>query len=194
MITSAHQRQHYVPQCYLRNFCCTGAKGQLYVYSIDRPPFRTATENLAVERAFYVFEKKGGGIHNEFEGIFSALEMEACETLRKVLGRKGTLELSVEERVALDNLVTTQLVRTRAYKNKEAGLYVEMIKKEAVEASADKDQFKKRVKHHGIKFESDGEFEAFRRFIASEEWDAAAAGGDAYFFKAAMQMYLWAVP
>ena len=109
--------QHYVPQCYLRNFSTKARKGYL-VGCFDkssRKSFRANIKNVASQTKFYDFTDSHGN-EVSFEEAFSDLETAAAQALKVVIDNpKMTTLLPYKEIFA--EFFAVQDCRTPAFRD-----------------------------------------------------------------------------
>jgi hypothetical protein len=77
---------HYVPQFYLRQWC--DDEGKLVVYPLDgRPPFRTATRNVAAECNLYTPIPGAPAVRDDHEQWFSGWEGHFAKVWPQIFDR-----------------------------------------------------------------------------------------------------------
>jgi len=105
------KRHHYVPQAYLRAFC--NSQGRIEVYPKDYPtkPYHAAPDKTGVERYYYSQPTPDGDVdHNRLEDMFSDLESK-WQPLVAAMHRREDINDRLE---ALFEFVIAQRVRVPA--------------------------------------------------------------------------------
>jgi len=106
------EKQHYVPEMLLKNFC--NAQRQLYVYDKWEKrvfPGPTNISKLAAERNFNVVERNG--VKLDAEPIFTFLEHDAESVIAKILKEQKLSVLTPKDEIILAFFVAAQYFRTR---------------------------------------------------------------------------------
>jgi hypothetical protein len=79
---SSPKRHHYLPQCYLDNFCRDGG---LFLYDRKLDEFRSQTPiNTAVSRYYYAYEDAAGEKNVEVEKALAEIEGIAIKLIQKL--------------------------------------------------------------------------------------------------------------
>ena len=104
-----NQRQHYVPQFYLKHFCNEDGKLWVYPKSKAGEPFSASPSNVAHERFYYSPEIEGVRLL-DIERKFAECEGKAQAVHQKLL--QGKLPLSDEDRTAYADFLSLSHVRT----------------------------------------------------------------------------------
>ncbi|EMO41223.1 DUF4238 domain-containing protein [Leptospira noguchii] len=125
------QRQHYVPQSYLKNFYKPNSE-QVAVFDLTTSKkFSTDTINIAQERFFYDLPpklEKEFGVVQFMEKFFHPSESNGKEIRDKIIIEAASnprINLTEKERFLLSNYIVLQYFRTKEFRN----YYVEITEK-----------------------------------------------------------------
>ena len=124
------KKQHYVPQCYLKEFIDpnTPQNQEPYVWIFDKKgknKKRKAPHNILVSTDLYTLELKSGGKDYSIEKTLSALEGEYARVFREKISKQ--IPLTNEEYVVLCAFVSTMMQRTLRSKANAERFIDEMI-------------------------------------------------------------------
>lgn len=110
-----HERQHYVPQFYLKNFCDVNNNRKIYCYDkVTDKSFVTTVENVAVGKLFYTASKKLK-IGRE-EGLTKVEQEYFVKPYYKLLEIKNFKKLSHDMKKDFFIFLSVQLVRTEEFR------------------------------------------------------------------------------
>src|SRR5918995_1890339 len=110
-----HERQHYVPQFYLKNFCNASNNRQIYCYDkVTNKSFVTTIENVAVGKLFYTASKKHK-IGRE-EGLTRIEQEFFVKPYYKLLEMKNFKKLSHGMKEDFFVFLSVQLLRTEEFR------------------------------------------------------------------------------
>jgi len=169
-------RHHYVPQFYLRNFCCADKANAIFVYERNKKPFPSNISNVAAPNDFYsARDEKTGEKDETIELFFSQLESAAKPIFEKIIKKQST-KLSKQERLTLSHFFGFLFVRNKTFRQKTKNLYSEIMKQTMAFAAHDKDRFRKMLEKSGAKFKTEKEFEETRLFALHGEYDIGFKG------------------
>jgi hypothetical protein len=102
-------RQHYVPQFYLREFSITDTEYQVFCFDKKTGrKFVVSTRKIAAEKGFY-----SGSV----EGALGDLEGKMSSSYRALLELQDVGRLSLQDKVGVAVLIATQHMRTRDFRN-----------------------------------------------------------------------------
>lgn len=123
-------KQHYVPQCYLREFVDpkTPKNQEPYVWFFnrgDRKGRKKAPSNLFTETDLYTLNLKAGGKDYFIEETLSRLEGKYAEIFRTKI--KNHIPISVEEHVYLCAFTSVMLQRTLRHRDSLNRFFDELI-------------------------------------------------------------------
>lgn len=130
-------KQHYVPQCYLREFVDpnTPSEQEPYVWIFDkgkRKGRKKAPSNLFTETDLYTLKLKSGEKNYAIEETLSKLEGKYAEIFRSKI--KNHLPLNEEEHIYLCAFVSVMLQRTLRHRDNMEHFFGELIRHaEAIE-------------------------------------------------------------
>lgn len=128
---SEPKRQHYVPQCYLREWIDPNVpKGhEPFVWIFDRKgknKKRKAPKNILRSNDLYTLQIKGRQKNYSIEKTLSSLEGEYAKIFREKI--RNRLPLSEKEHVLLCSFVSVMLQRTLRQKDNLERFYDELVK------------------------------------------------------------------
>ena len=106
------RRHHYVPLCYLKAFSVERKKDKRQVQVFDkkeRKTYRTATENVALERDFNTVEAEGLE-PDVFEKAAAKFEDELAPALERIIAAQS-LQQDADDYAILLNFVTLLALR-----------------------------------------------------------------------------------
>lgn len=130
MAKNKPKKQHYVPQCYLREFVDpnTPSEQEPYIWIFDkgkRKGRKRAPSNLFTETDLYTIHLKTGEKNYAIEETLSKLEGKYAEIFRSKI--KNHLPLSEEEHIYLCAFVSVMLQRTLRHRDNLGRFYDELI-------------------------------------------------------------------
>lgn len=99
---------HYVPQCYLKNFCPTGSNQVFVVDAIVRKTFSASVANVAAERDFNRVEIEGVA-PDAVEAAYGLFEGELGPALQRVISSRSFKDEN--DRILVLNLIGLTAVR-----------------------------------------------------------------------------------
>ena len=117
------ERQHFVPQFYLRNF--TNPKGGFFCFDkVEQRRFPANVRNVAHEHFFYGIdpslfppEAVPPNSYQVIEQTLSQLEGHFSAAIRELLLKGEGEGISLEQRPILSHFIVLQLLRTREFRN-----------------------------------------------------------------------------
>lgn len=189
-------RHHYVPQCYLKNFCINGKPGYLYAYQRNASPILTTTKSIGAKKGFYLFENKITGERSEeIEQVFGHLEGLVSPILEKLIG-SVKMVLSNEERSIVSEFIANLHIRNLSYRAKQENLAIEMAKHMMKLVAQNRDVFQRRMEKAGYTFESPREVEELRQTVLEfdEHYGVEVKGGHEYFLRSAIDLWIDLAP
>ena len=138
-------RHHYVPQCYLRQFCVPNKEGYLYAYQRQEEPFETKTKSVAAKNDLYAFTDKTTGKKNyELEETFSYLEGIVAPILER-LSQETAPVLSNKNHNALAEFIGYLHVRNLAHRAMQENVHATVLKTDFKLMARDKEAFKRTI-------------------------------------------------
>jgi hypothetical protein len=125
------KRQHYVPQCYLREFVDhhtpPGQEPYIWIFNRgERKGRKKAPSNIFIENDLYTIKLKTGEKNYAIEETLSNLESRYAGIFRSKI--KNHLPLNEEDHIILCAFVSVMLQRTLRHKDNLEQFYDELIK------------------------------------------------------------------
>lgn len=178
---------HWVPQCYLRNFEISNGSEKVYVYERGKNPFPSGIHNVAAENDRYTFVHKETGEKNrDIEKMFSQLEGDTAPILQKIARERTLDNLNGSEYGTLIQFIAFLATRGPTFENMLRNHYKEAYKLTMEVRAENPDALRKDFSKAGIVFKSDEEFEEARRSLLNlDKLNFQITGGKGYFFKKA---------
>jgi Protein of unknown function (DUF4238) len=114
------RRHHYVPKCYLNSFSIENdRKKNLLVFdAIDRKHFKTAPDNVALERDFNTIDLEGHP-PDAFEKAMASVESDIGPALTRIVGAKSLA--NENDRTLLLNLIGLLHIRNPRFREQQNG-------------------------------------------------------------------------
>jgi Protein of unknown function (DUF4238) len=146
---SNQKQQHYVPECYLKNF--SAADEEIFAFAkMNQKSFPTTPRSIAKESYFYDFPFTSLEDKKFMENLLSKLEAKQDKLIRHLQKKVAGIEkqeyqiafnvnvLTNDQKIDLSVLVAIQFLRTRLFRN----LYAEVREKsEGLKASLETDVY-----------------------------------------------------
>ena len=109
------RRHHYVPKCYLNSFSIENdhKKNLLVFDAIDRKHFKTAADNVALERDFNTIDLEGHS-PDAFEKAMACVESDIGPALTRIVGAKSLA--NENDRTLLLNLIGLLHIRNPRFR------------------------------------------------------------------------------
>lgn len=180
---------HWVPQCYLKNFEISSGGSRVYVYERGKPPFPAGIHNVAAENDRYTFiHKKTGDKVRDIEEMFSRLEDATAPVLQKIAKEKILKNLDSSEYGALTQFIAFLATRGPTFENILKNHYKEAFKLTTEMRAEHPDILRKEFSKAGVIFKNDEEFEEARKSLLNlDKLNFRVTGGKGYFFEKAVK-------
>lgn len=180
---------HWVPQCYLRNFEISKDSEKVYVYERGKSTIPVGIKNVAAENNRYTFtHKETGEKSREVEDMFTLLEGAAAPALQKIAQEKTLQSLDGNEYGALLQFVAFLATRGPTFEQISRNLYKEAFKLEMETRAQNPEILRKDFEKAGVTFGSEKEFEEARRSLLDlDKLNFQVTGGKGHFFKHAAE-------
>ena len=154
---------HWVPQCYLRNFEISEGSEQVYTYERGRPTFPAGIKNVAAENNRHTFvNKETGEESREVEDMFTLLEGAAAPALQKIAQERVLRNLNGDEYGALLQFVAFLATRGPTFEQISRNFYKEAFKLEMETRAQHPEILRKDFEKAGVTFGSEEEFEELK--------------------------------
>lgn len=180
---------HWVPQCYLRNFSISGDNEKVYLYERGKFPIPTGINNVAAENNRYTFiNKETGKKSRDVEKMLCILEGAAAPALKKIAQEKKLENLDASEYGALLQFIAFLATRGPTFENISKNLYKEIFKRFMEIRAQNPKILLEEFKKIGITFKSSEEFEKMRKSLLDlDNLNFEITGGKGKFFKHAAE-------
>lgn len=180
---------HWVPQCYLKNFGIFSSNEKIYVYERGKNPFPAGIHNVATENDRYTFiHKKTGNKVRDIERMFSLLEGAAAPILQKIAKQKVLENLDNSEYCTLIQFIAFLATRGPTFENILRNNYKEAFKLTMEMRAKYPSSLRKEFSKAGVIFKNDEEFEEARKSLLNlDKLNLQITGGKGYFFKHAAE-------
>jgi len=127
-----HERQHYVPKFYLKNFCDVSNNRQICCYDkVTNKSFVTTIENIAIGKLFYTANKKLKIGHEE--GLTRIEQEYFVKPYYKLLEVRNFKKMSQDMKKDFFIFLSVQLVRTEEFRLQIKDLHEQVLFKLAEE-------------------------------------------------------------
>lgn len=120
-MTTQSKKHHYVPQALLRHFSIDGAGRQIFVFDKERNRvFRSSISDAGSENHFNTVEI--GGERINYEALFQDVDDRSAAIVQSVVETEALTGIGPAERIAIADLFTVQMIRTRIHRSTPAFL------------------------------------------------------------------------
>lgn len=156
---------HYIPQCYLRNF--EAEPGRIWCYENGRYPSLMGIRKAASEANYYALSKDVHGIDsNVVDNIFKELETHSGPIIRKLIDMKR-LELSNDDYCMMAFFIASLFNRTPSFEQNQIRMFESLLNHVNSLVTSNKDRFLAVARSAGIELDNEDpeEIEAARQVL-----------------------------
>ena len=181
---------HWVPQCYLRNFAIPEDNQQVFLYQRGQRPTPASIRNVATENDLYTFiNKETGEKSRDIEKIFSQLEGDAAPILQNISQQRTLGNLSKSDYVTLIQFIAFLATRGPSFTDIQKGLYKETFKLVMEGHAEHPDILREEFKKAGVVFNTEEEFQEMQKSLLDfdKHFKFQITGGKSRFFKQAAE-------
>lgn len=195
MLKNELKKNHWVPQCYLKNFTTTDGSAQVFMYQYNKETILVGIDKVAAKNNLYTFPTKTGGQSKDIEKLFATLEAAAAPILEKII-KQESLALTDNEKGWFVQFVTFLITRGPSFSDWQRNSQAEIEKWRMKIMAEHPEALKKHFAEAGITFKTDKEFTEMREALLNFDkyFKIEMKGGASSLFKEAVQLTMDLIP
>ena len=139
LVGSTMAKDHYVPQCYLRNF--KTEPGRIWCYEVGRYTCLMGIKKAASRLDYYTLKKEIHGIDSTtLDDLYKNIETHSSPIIQRLIVMEE-LDLSDDDRSMMALFVASLANRTPAFEDNQARMYEEILNHFNRMVTSNKDRF-----------------------------------------------------